>query len=168
MVEQLQSYSQKHEGTIGTLSVRLSLSLLICFGLWNSCVRGRMKGSEVTASHKCWPSVVSMSPLCQECAAAVTQCSEELQERAWSNFACLWLEGTQGYILYVLKWQHGIYIYCMSYTGQLMSVMVCFSRGEQFCAGDSWHTQHKSELREHLWRVLLHFLTSSRGHASKY
>lgn len=58
-------------------------------------------------------------------------------------------------------------LYYASYSGQLMSVVVCYSRGEQCCASDSRHTQHKSGLREYLWRVLLHVWTSSRGHASK-
>lgn len=46
-------------------------------------------GSKVTTSRQCWPGVVSMSPpLCQECAAAVTQRSEEQRESAQSSFVC--------------------------------------------------------------------------------
>ncbi len=58
-------------------------------------------------------------------------------------------------------------LHCMSYRGQLMSGLVCNGRGEQCFARDSRHTQHKSELREHLERMLPHDLTSSRGHTSK-
>lgn len=45
----------------------------VCFAWRNSCLKARMKGLKITAPHKQWPSVISMSPERQACAAAVTQ-----------------------------------------------------------------------------------------------
>lgn len=42
-------------------------SARVCFAWRNSCLKARMKGLKVTAPHKQWPSVISMSPECQAC-----------------------------------------------------------------------------------------------------
>lgn len=117
MVVQL-LYPQKHEGTTRTLPFRPHYSNVLLHG---TAVQGlRMTGSEVTASHECWPGVVSLLLLSLSVQSSYSlwswSCRGHTRSHSWGV-----REHTQ-------------------------SAGVWVSKGE-LCW---WHLQHQSEPTEHL------------------